>query len=158
MATVRAILLEPVRKLGVTGDIVNIKRGFFRYLLGLKRITYATKPALEALEQNLAKLKAEDEERRIQAQKWADSLINQKMVLYSEAGERGMLYGSVAARDIASALKDFNIDIHANQVALPKPIKEVGAYTVRLDLHPAVTAEIAFSVVSPNTTDMAMQG
>ena len=107
---------------------------------------------LPGLRKNLAELKAQDEERRIQAQKWADSLINQKMVLYSEAGERGMLYGSVAARDIATALKDFNVDIHANQVALAKPIKEVGSYTVRLDLHPSVTTEIAFSVVSPNTT------
>lgn len=152
MATVRAILLEPIRKLGTTGDIVNVKRGFFRYLLGLKRITYATKPALEALEMNLAKLKEQDEERRIQAEAWAANLANQKVVLYSESGERGMLYGSVAARDIAQALKEFNIHVHPNQVALPKPIKEVGAYTVRLDLHPRVTAEMAFTVVSPNTT------
>jgi large subunit ribosomal protein L9 len=152
MATVRAILLEPIRKLGTTGDIVNVKRGFFRYLLGLKRITYATKPALEALELNLAKLKEQDEERRVQAETWASALANQKLVLYSESGERGMLYGSVAARDIAQSLKAFNIHIHPNQVALPKPIKEVGSYTVRLDLHPQVTTEVSFSVVSPTVT------
>jgi len=152
MATVRAILLEPIRKLGTTGDIVNVKRGFFRYLLGLKRITYATKPALEALELNLAKLKEQDEERRVQAETWASALANQKLVLYSESGERGMLYGSVAARDIAQSLKAFNIHIHPNQVALPKPIKEVGSYTVRLDLHPQVTTEVSFSVVSPSVT------
>ena len=152
MATVRAILLEPIRKLGNTGDIVDIKRGFFRYLLELKRITYATKPALEALEQNLVNLKVQDEERRIQAEKWATELTSHKIVLYSESGERGMLYGSIAARDIAQSLKAFNIHIHPNQVALPKPIKEIGEYTVRLDLHPQVHTDIAFSVISPNTT------
>jgi len=149
MATVRAILLEPIRKLGTTGDIVNVKRGFFRYLLGSKRITYATKPALEALEQNLAKLKEQDEERRVQAQAWSSTLANQKIVLYSESGERGMLYGSIAARDIATALKEFGVHIHPNQVGLAKPIKEIGSYTVRLDLHPSVTTEVPFSVVSP---------
>jgi large subunit ribosomal protein L9 len=152
MATVRAILLEPIRKLGNTGDIVNIKRGFFRYLLGLKRITYATKIALDALDSDLVKLKEQDEERRIQAEKWANELANHKIVLYSESGERGMLYGSIAARDIAQSLKELNIHIHPNQVALPKPIKEVGSYTVRLDLHPQVHTDIAFSVVSPVTT------
>jgi large subunit ribosomal protein L9 len=152
MATVKAILLEPIRKLGTTGDIVNIKRGFFHYLLSLKRITYATKTALDALNQDLERLKAQDEERRIQAEKWCTELAKHKVCLYSESGERGMLYGSVAARDIAQSLKQFNIHIHANQVALPKPIKEVGAYTVRLDLHPQVTMELDFTVVSPNTT------
>lgn len=151
MATVRAILLEPIRKLGTTGDIVNVKRGFFRYLLGLKRITYATKPALEALEQDLVKLKEQDEARRIQAEEWVSQLSHQNIVLYSESGERGMLYGSVAARDIAQSLKGFNIHIHPNQVALAKPIKEIGEYTVRLDLHPQVHTDISFKVVSPNT-------
>lgn len=152
MTTVRAILLEPIRKLGNTGEIVQIKRGFFRYLLGLKRITYATKSALDALNHNLAQLKEQDEERRIQAEKWVQELENHKIVLYSESGERGMLYGSIAARDIAQSLKAFNIHIHPNQVALPKPIKEVGSYTVRLELHPKVHTDVAFSVVSPVTT------
>jgi large subunit ribosomal protein L9 len=151
MATVTAILLEPIRKLGTTGDIVKIKRGFFHYLLGLKRITYATKTALEALDQDLARLKAQDEERRLQAEGWSQELARHKVVLYSESGERGILYGSVASRDIAQTLKSFDIHIHPNQVALPKPIKEVGAYTVRLDLHPQVTMELNFTVVSPHT-------
>ena len=64
MAIVKAILLEPIKKLGKPGDIVPVRRGYFRYLEMLNKVRYATKEAILHLEEERENLKLKDEERR----------------------------------------------------------------------------------------------
>ena len=146
MAIVKAILLEPIKKLGKAGDIVSVRRGFFRYLELLNKVRYATKEAISKLEEERETLKLKDEERKKEAETWVEFLSEKKLVIVSEAGERGILYGSIAARDIARLIAQDGIPLHPNQVLLSNPIKEVGTYPVLIELHPQVTLTVEIEI------------
>jgi len=145
---VKGILRETVRKLGTTGSIVQIKGGYFRYLFRSQRISYASPEALKEVEDNRTLLEARDAQRQTQAEAWYGQWNNQTIKMPREAAEKGMLYGSIAARDVAQVLKEKGVHVHPNQVLLAKPIKELGEYTVRIELHPMVTMEISLAVTA----------
>lgn len=146
MAIVKAILLEPIKKLGKPGDIVNVRRGFFRYLETLSKVRYATKDAILQLEEERENLRLKDEERKKEAEVFAERLTEKKLVITSEAGERGTLYGSISARDIARLISQDESVIHPNQVLLANPIKEVGTYPIVVELHPQVIITVEVEV------------
>jgi large subunit ribosomal protein L9 len=68
------------------------------------------------------------------------------VVLVRQAGETGQLYGSVSSRDITHALGELGFTVVHNQVQLDRPIKELGIYPVRIQLHPEVTETISVNV------------
>ena len=60
--------------------------------------------------------------------------------------ETGQLYGSVTIRDIAAAIKEAGFDVERRYVYLEKPIKDLGIYQVKLNLHPEVSQTILINV------------
>jgi large subunit ribosomal protein L9 len=56
------------------------------------------------------------------------------------------LYGSVTARDIASAIKTTGVTVTASRINLNIPIKELGVYDLSVDLHPEVSVPVRLSV------------
>ena len=63
-----------------------------------------------------------------------------------QAAETGQLYGSVTIRDIASAIKEAGFNVERRCVYLEKPIKDLGVYEVKLNLHPEVSQKILVNV------------
>ena len=81
------------------------------------------------------------------------------MTLIRQASNTGQLYGSVAVRDIVEALDVDGTQVLKNQVVLDKPIKAIGLYTVRVQLHPEVAVSIKVNVArSPEEADLQTQG
>jgi large subunit ribosomal protein L9 len=66
------------------------------------------------------------------------------VTLIRQASEGGQLYGSVAARDIAEALKQEHIS--KNHIKIDHPIKTIGIHSVRIQLHPEVVLTIGVNV------------
>lgn len=146
MAVVKAILRASIKNYGDTGDIVSVPRGYFVYLASQGKACYATKEAIDNLEHEKALLQQQDEERKAQAEQWIVSWGDQVLVIDDKAGEQGILYGSVSARDIAQKLTKPEMVIRTSQVLLDRPLKEVGHYTLRIDLHPHVQAMIPVEI------------
>ena len=55
--------------------------------------------------------------------------------------------GSVGAGEIIDALKTQEITLSSDQIKLEGPLKELGLYTVNVQLHPSVTTELKVWVV-----------
>jgi large subunit ribosomal protein L9 len=50
---------------------------------------------------------------------------------------------------ISNALKEqFSLEVDRRKVQLPEEVKEVGTYTLVLNLHPEVKPEIKFEVIA----------
>jgi large subunit ribosomal protein L9 len=64
-----------------------------------------------------------------------------------QADEHDKLYGSVGAREVASALEDQGITVDAGSVLLGEPIKLLGVYPVKIRLFKDVEAEIKLWVI-----------
>lgn len=141
------ILLEHVDKLGRMGDKVNVKNGYARnYLLPNRKALRATEANLAFYEKQKAELEAHNKALFESASKVAESLKGFSAVLIRQAAETGQLYGSVTIRDIAAAIKNAGFAVERRQVYLDKPIKDLGVYEVKLNLHPEVTQSILVNV------------
>jgi len=133
------ILLERVEHLGQMGDTVRVKPGYARnFLLPQKKAIRDTETNRKRFDAERSQLEARNLERRQEAEGVAQRAKDMSVVLVRQAGESGQLYGSVAARDIADAVCAGGLTIGRRNVRLDRPIKELGIYQVRIDLHPEV--------------------
>jgi len=141
------ILLERVENLGLMGEIVKVKPGYARnYLLPQKkalRLTEANKAKFEA---SRAQLEAQNLERKSEAETVAARMGNLSVVILRQAAEGGSLYGSVSARDIADVVGAAGYKVERRQVLLDTPIKAIGAYPVRVALHPEVIVSVSVNI------------
>jgi large subunit ribosomal protein L9 len=66
----------------------------------------------------------------------------------AKAGETGKIFGAVTAFQVADVLKAKGFDIDRKKVIFKEQPKEVGTYTVVIDLHKEVKHEIKIKVVA----------
>ena len=77
----------------------------------------------------------------------ADAISKYSVTLEANANDDGHLYGSIVAVDIAKALSSAGYDVTAEQIKLEGPLKELGMYTVKIELHSQVKTEVKVWVV-----------
>jgi large subunit ribosomal protein L9 len=137
------ILMEDVPSLGKMGDTVRVSDGYARnYLLPRKKAVIATAAGLQALEheRHLSEHKQEKSEQG--AQELAHKLAEISCTVAKPAGEGGKLFGAVTSADIEKVLREQGVAVDRKKIVLEEPIKNVGAYTVSLKLHPTVVAHL----------------
>ena len=138
------ILLENIRNLGKTGEVVKVRDGYGRNFL-LK-----TGKALRADEENKVIFKKKKEEitkknieKKNNAKKIFEKIKSKKLGFEKEAKENGDLFASIKPKEISSYfLEKFKEIIHPSQIDLKKEIKKVGSYHIAVNLHSEVIAEL----------------
>jgi large subunit ribosomal protein L9 len=142
------ILLEKVTNLGNLGDKVTVKPGYGRnYLIPQGKAVVATAARLAEFEQRRADLEKKAAEQVAAAQARAATIEALKLVIRQKAGDEGRLYGSVSARDIADAATQAGVAIEKSEVRLPTgPLRILGDYEIRIQLHGDVTAVLALNL------------
>ncbi len=141
------ILLERIEKLGQMGEVVKVKPGYARnFLLPQKKALRASKDNLAYFEKQRAQLEAVNLKRREEAETVAEKMDGLKVLMVRQAGEGGQLYGSVSGRDVADAIKEAGFTVERRQVNLDTPIKTLGAYPIRVSLHPEVSVTVTITV------------
>jgi large subunit ribosomal protein L9 len=154
------ILLERVAKLGQMGDTVRVRDGYARnYLLPRGKALRATAENKGRFETERAQLEARNLERRKDAEAVAGKLDGKSFVLIRQAGESGVLYGSVSTRDLAEALAAGGFTVGREQIALNSPIKAIGLHAVPVLLHPEVEVTVTANVArSPDEAERQARG
>jgi large subunit ribosomal protein L9 len=143
----QVILLERVEKLGQMGDVVKVKQGFARnFLLPRKKALRATKANMARFEVDKAQLEARNLHLKKEADAVAAKLDKKSFIIVRQAGETGILYGSVSTRDIADAITANGVNVARNQVALDKAIKMLGMHDVKVVLHPEVRVNVTLNI------------
>ena len=155
------ILLERIEKLGGIGDVVTVKDGYARnYLLPNKKALRSNAANLKVFEANRAKIEADNAARRSDAEKQAETVNGVQVVLIRQASNAGQLYGSVSVRDIVEALHEAgHSSVSKAMVILERPIKTLGVFDVRVNLHPEVAVTVSANVArSPDEAELQKQG
>ncbi len=146
--SVDVLLAEDVPNLGQQGDIVRVKPGYARnYLLPQGMAAIATDHNKRMVEQHKIKVEALQAERLKQLKELASNVQKYSVTIEENANKEGHLYGSVVATDISKSLKSAGYDISPEQIKLEGPLKELGMYTVAIELHAKVTTEVKVWVV-----------
>ncbi len=156
----QVILLERVAKLGQMGEVVSVKDGYARnYLLPQGKALWASEANVRKFEAQKSQLEARNLEGKKEAEKLAKKLEGQQFVIIRQASDGGALYGSVSTRDAADAATEAGVSLDRRQVALDRPIKELGLHPVTVTLHPEVEVTIALNVArSQEEAELQSQG
>lgn len=146
---VELILRKDVEHLGDAGEVVEVRDGYARNYLLPQGLAYeATEGNLNRLREERRRAEKAVRRERDQAEELAEKLAGFSITFSKRAGEEGRLFGSVSASDVAQRLQEEGYAVERSHVDLDEPVKELGVYTVGLDLHAEVRPEIKVWVVA----------
>jgi large subunit ribosomal protein L9 len=144
----KVILLKDHPELGRQGALVETKDGYARnYLIPRQMAEEATPSALRMLEQRKSVWKKHEDRELAEARKIAAMIEGKPLVIISEAGESGKLFGSVTAQDIVDAiLSTSQAPIERKRILLEESIRTLGKHKVPVKLHRELTIEVELEV------------
>ena len=148
-AYIHLILTQAVPKVGQPGDLVKVRPGYARNCLVPQGLaTFATQNNLRMVEKHRERLpKQLDEARRMDLQNLAAQLAQRSLTIEANANAEGHLYGSVNADQIAESLRKEGFPIQAENVRIEGPLKELGLYSIKIQLAQEVHGEVKLWVV-----------
>ena len=146
----KLILTGTVDKLGIAGDVVEVKDGYGRnYLLprGFAiRWTRGAEKQIEGINRAREARTVRDNDHAAELRTQLEGL---EVQVPARVSDEGKLFGAITAADIASAIKKANGPaIDRRNVVINKPIKSVGEHKVGVKLTDAVTAHVGVKVVA----------
>ena len=144
----KVILLQDVKSVGKKGDIIEANDGYARNFLLPKKF------AVEATGKNLNDLKLQNANKEkiaaqalADAESFAEELSKKEIIVSIKAGEGGKTFGSVSSKEIAAEYKkQCGVEIDKKKIVLDEPIRNFGAYEVKIKLHPKVTGTLRVKV------------
>lgn len=146
----KLILTQEVTGLGAPGDVVEVKDGYGRNFLVPRGLALRW---TRGGEKQIVQIKRARSAREIRDLDHANDVKAQlggiKVVLRTNAGDAGRLFGSVTTTDVAAAIVDAGgPDLDKRSISIATAIKTVGNHTVSIKLHPEVTVEQAITVAA----------
>ena len=148
---VEVLLMDSVKKLGKSGEIVKVAPGYARNYLFTKGLAA---PVTEAARRRLEKIQAAREAERkatlADAKRRAGVLKDASVTIRAKVAEGENLYGSVSAADIAQAVSEAypTAKIDKSHVDIEAPFKTTGAFDVPVKIHSEVTATVKVWIVA----------
>lgn len=143
------ILKEDVQNLGRALEVVKVKNGYaHNFLFPRGLAVLATDSAKKMLENERLKLEEKSRQEKADQQKIADKMKDVSLTIAAKVHEGEKLYGSITASDIAAKLKDVGYDIDKRNVLLAEPIKQLGMFSIKVQLHREVEAKVKLWIIS----------
>ena len=147
--TIEVMLMDNVKKLGKSGEIVKVAPGYARNFLfpkGLAAVaTEAAKRRLKKLEAERAAREAEEKKAALEV---AKKLQDLSITVSAHTTDGKKLYGSVGATDILAAIEaNRGIKLERGQLDLPDALKEVGEYEAAIDLGHEVVVKFKVTIL-----------
>ncbi|GIW66075.1 MAG: 50S ribosomal protein L9 [Candidatus Parcubacteria bacterium] len=128
------VLLEDIKGIGNLGEIKKIKRGFAIFLLRNRKVVVINKNNFDKLE-NMKLIAEKNRQENIKKiEEIKQKIENLIFEAYIKIGENKEVYNSITKNDIKSFLINNNIDIKKYQIELEKPIREVGNFTIPINI------------------------
>ena len=143
------ILKTDVAGLGYKNDVVKVRPGYANnYLIPSGVALVATDSNKRMVAENIRQAAHKAAKLKQDAETLAQNIGELTLTIGTKAGETGRIFGAVTATQVADALKAKGFDVDRRKVVLKESPKQLGTYTVGLDLHKEVKHEIKISVVA----------
>ena len=138
------ILLEDIRNLGKTGEVVDVKDGYGRnFLIKLGKALRADKNNIDFVNKKKDEINKKNIELKKSAKKILEKIKNKKLVFKKETKENGDLFATIKPKEISKYFIDnFKETIHPSQLDLKKEINKIGKFSLTINLHSDLVAEL----------------
>ena len=141
----KVVLLKDVKNVGKRDDILTVSDGYARnFLFPQKLAAEATPGALKEIQRKRAAQDAREAELLAEANDKAAALKDKVITLEVKCGEKGRLYGSVTAAEVAE--KQHGIKADKRKIDIGDPIRETGMRTISVWLYSGVTTPMKLDV------------
>src|SRR3990170_3887977 len=144
----KVYLLKDVEKVGLAGEVINVKDGFADNFLLPKKL------AVRITEQNenfyAKRTKIIEKRKEVVASKTsmlAEKIKGITVALTRKIHDDNKLYGSISEGEIVDALSQKGIGISKSQVIFDKTIKEKGTYKVTIKLSSTLQPQVTVKIV-----------
>ena len=146
---IEVMLMDDVRKLGKSGQIVKVAPGYARNFLfpkGLASLaTEAAKRRLKKLEAERAARAAEEKKAALEVARKLDKL---EITVSAPTTDGKKLYGAVSVTDILGAIEaNRGIKVERRQLELDDALREVGVYEPSIDLGHGVVVKFKITIL-----------
>ncbi len=154
MATSEVLLLQPIAGLGTEGEKVEVKAGYARnFLFPQKRAVPVTQANRKQMETLLKRREIRETRELTEARELEVKILKTPIAIAVKTGKGGKMFGAVTAKDLIERLAETGVELEKKQFHLNAPVKELGRHSISIKLHPDVTVELEFDVVSENPID-----
>lgn len=145
----KVIFLKDVRMVGRKDEVKNVADGYaINFLFKQNLATPATEEKLKEFEAKKAAHDAELAKQEDELTKKIHSLRGKKIIIKAKATEKGGLFKTITAKDVAHQLVvQHKVAIPETAVSLPEHLKTVGEHTVVVRSK-TIKAEITLEVVA----------
>ncbi len=148
----KVVILKPLKTLGKIGDIVEVKDGYGRnFLLPQNIAARATDENLKQFEEKKHELEEKNKALLAEATEEAKKLEGKDFAFIRQSSDDGRLFGSVSNKEIAGQLSKISKLVRYSSVILHNPIKSLGVYEVKLQLHVDVETKVIINVARSET-------
>ena len=145
----QVLLWQNLEKIGKRGEVVNVTDGYARnYLFPRKLASTPTPNMYKALEYEKVQVAKKQTKVLTNLKALAEQIEKVSITMEVNTNEEGHLYGSITPAMIVDGLKKQDIDIDAKHIEIDQPIKEVGVYQIKINLHKSVQPTVKVWIVS----------
>jgi len=155
----KVILLKDIDNIGKKYDIKVVKDGYARnFLIPNGLVKVATKSGILSIEELKKTEIKKSQEQLVETQKSASELDGQEIEFLVKTGEDGQLFEAITPLKIVKRLKEMGFKIKKDQIVLDKPIKELGEFSVKINLDHQLESKIMLIVVADEETKVDEKG
>lgn len=143
------ILKQDVQGLGYKNDTVKVRPGYGRnYLIPNGVAIIANDSNKRMMAENIRQAAHKAAKLKQDAEALAQKIGELTLEIGTKAGETGKIFGAVTPFQVADALKAKGFEVDRKKILFKEQPKQLGNYTVTLDLHKEVKHPITINVVA----------
>ena len=130
------LLLHDIATVGKKSDLLTVGNGFALNYLLPRRLAIVASPTVRKLYAEAIKKRVEEKEQEKTLQAGAAAALAGKSIAFvKKTTKTGKLYAALSGKAISEACKEqLNIDIAADDITIPSPIKAIGTFEVRIKI------------------------
>ncbi len=143
------ILKQDVTGLGYKNDTVKVKPGYGRnFLIPSGVAIIANESNKRVVAENIRQAAHKAAKLKQDAEALAAKIGQLTVEIGTKAGESGKIFGAVTAVQVSDFLKTKGFEVDRKKIHFKEQPKQIGTYTVTLDLHKEVKHTINVNVVA----------
>lgn len=143
------ILKQDVQGLGYKNDTVKVKAGYGRnFLIPNGVAIIANDSNKRMMNENIRQAAHKAAKLKQDAETLAQKIGELTVEIGTKAGETGKIFGAVTPFQVADALKTKGFEVDRKKIIFKEQPKQLGTYTVTLDLHKEVKHPITIKVIA----------
>ncbi|MBL7834760.1 MAG: 50S ribosomal protein L9 [Cyclobacteriaceae bacterium] len=143
------ILKQDVQGLGYKNDTVKVKAGYGRnFLIPNGVAIIANDSNKRMMNENIRQAAHKAAKLKQDAEALAQKIGELTVEIGTKAGETGKIFGAVTPFQVADALKTKGFEVDRKKIIFKEQPKQLGTYTVTLDLHKEVKHPITIKVIA----------